>query len=273
MYVKTPRTICTNIRSRVISFVYPEAGSEFLYPFENGKSTKNGPTRLSNSCPALYMTSGDETTVHLDGAAITMRNIQHRRTSLSSNSHSLDSTFIESFNVKIHVNDLTPAPSQEFFKSVLATSKRLAKKSNKKTPTRRQSWSSLGAVEAPEDQGKQLIQRRWSLSSLDSDTEDAFCKSNTTASFRSKNSRMYHATKSNNLSQVPREKIRNFSDGNCEESLSKSSKQSASVPSIDCSAADAKENVEPQKKRTVDKAKEDTSNRQSLSTMHPFTSS
>ncbi|GIX76967.1 rho guanine nucleotide exchange factor 28 [Caerostris darwini] len=277
------------------------------------------------------MTSGDETTVHLDGAAITMRNIQHRRTSLSSNSHSLDSTFIESFNVKIHVNDLTPAPSQEFLNLCSpvnesdcsqsgkllydgsnigkkcniggTASKRLAKKSNKKTPTRRQSWSSLGAVEAPEDQGKQLIQRRWSLSSLDSDTEDAFCKSNTTASFRSKNSRMYHATKSNNLSQVPREKIRNFSDGNCEESLSKSSKQSASVPSIDCSAADAKENVEPQKTHSVgsltaknflvsfpshplqkslstptiivengvsDKAKEDTSNRQSLSTMHPL---
>ncbi|XP_055938422.1 rho guanine nucleotide exchange factor 28-like isoform X4 [Argiope bruennichi] len=243
-------------------------------------STKNGPARLSNSCPALYMTSGDETSIHLDGASITMRNIQHRRTSLSSNSHSLDSTFIESFNVKIHVNDLTPAPSQEFLnlcsplsesdcshsgkllydgsniskKSNIGgtASKRLAKRSNKKTPTRRQSWSSLGAVESPEDEGKQLIQRRWSLSSLDSDTEDAFCKSNSTSSFRSKNSRMYHASRNSNLSQVPREKIRNFSDGNCEESLlSKSSKQSASVPSIGCSAADAKENVEPQKTHSV----------------------
>ncbi|CAL1300029.1 unnamed protein product [Larinioides sclopetarius] len=243
-------------------------------------STKNGPARLSNSCPALYMTSGDETSIHLDGASITMRNIQHRRTSLSSNSHSLDSTFIESFNVKIHVNDLTPAPSQEFLnlcsplsesdcshsgkllydgsniskKSNIGgtASKRLAKRSNKKTPTRRQSWSSLGAVESPEDEGKQLIQRRWSLSSLDSDTEDAFCKSNSTSSFRSKNSRMYHCSRNINLSQVPREKIRNFSDGNCEESLlSKSSKQSASVPSIGCSAADAKENVEPQKTHSV----------------------
>ncbi|GFS64463.1 rho guanine nucleotide exchange factor 28 [Trichonephila inaurata madagascariensis] len=295
-------------------------------------SAKSGPSRLSNSCPALYMTSGDETSVCLDGASITMRNIQHRRTSLSSNSHSLDSTFIESFNVKIHVNDLTPAASQEFLNlcSPLSesdcsskllydgsnigkkcniggtASKRLAKRSNKKAPTRRQSWSSLGAVESPEDEGKQLIQRRWSLSSLDSDTEDAFCKSNSTASFRSKTARMYHVPRSNNLSEVPREKIRNFSDGNCEESLlSKSSKQSASVPSIGVSSTDAKENVEPQKTHSVgslsstaknflvsfrshplqkslstptitvedgvnDKAKEDNSNRQSLCTMHPL---
>ncbi|PRD36920.1 UNVERIFIED_CONTAM: hypothetical protein NCL1_07050 [Trichonephila clavipes] len=63
---------------------------------------------------------------------------------------------------------------------------------------------------------------------------------------------MYHVPRSNNLSEVPRDKIRNFSDGNCEESLlSKSSKQSASVPSIGVSSTDAKENVEPQKTHSV----------------------
>lgn len=135
---------------------------------------------------------GDESNVHLDGAAIIMRNIQHRRTSLSSNSRSLDSTFIESFNVKIHVNDLTPAASQECLNlcSPLSesdgshsgrllndgtniyktsniggtTSKRLAKRANKKVPTRRQSWSSLGAsISSPDDDDKQIIQRRYLL--------------------------------------------------------------------------------------------------------------
>lgn len=119
-----------------------------------------------------------------------MRNIQHRRTSLSSNSRSLDSTFIESFNVKIHVNDLTPAASQECLNLCSAlsesdgshsgrllndgtnvyktsniggtTSKRLAKRANKKAPTRRQSWSSLGAsISSPDDEDKQILQRRY----------------------------------------------------------------------------------------------------------------
>lgn len=138
---------------------------------------------------------GDESNVHLDGAAIIMRNIQHRRTSLSSNSRSLDSTFIESFNVKIHVNDLTPAASQECLNlcSPLSesdgshsgrllndgtnicktsniggtTSKRLAKRVNKKVPTRRQSWSSLGAsISSPDDDDKQIIQRRYYFCSI-----------------------------------------------------------------------------------------------------------
>lgn len=128
----------------------------------------------------------------MDEVAIIMRNTQHRRTSLSSNSRSLDSTFIEaeSFNVKIHVNDLTPAASQECLNlcSPLSesdcshsgrllndgtnvyktaniggtTSKRLAKRANKKAPTRRQSWSSLGAsISSPDDEDKQIIQRRY----------------------------------------------------------------------------------------------------------------
>ncbi|XP_035217532.1 rho guanine nucleotide exchange factor 18-like isoform X4 [Stegodyphus dumicola] len=276
------------------------------------QSGKSGPARLSSSCPALYMTSGDETSVYLDGAAVAMRNIQHRRTSLSSNSRSLDSTFIESFNVKIHVNDLTPAASQECLNlfSPLSesdcshsgkvfsdgatvyktsniggtTSKRLAKRSNKKVPTRRQSWSSLGASLSTDDDDKHFIQR----------------------SFRSKGSRISHSSKVTNLSYIPREKTRNFSDGSCEESfLSKSAKQSSSVPSMHGTSADIKENVEPQKTHSVgslsssaknflvsfrshplqkslstptitvedtlaDKAKEDTHNRQSLCTMHPL---
>lgn len=175
---------------------------------------------------------GDEYNIHLDGASVTMRNIQHRRSSLSSNSRSLDTTFIESFNVKIHVNDLTPAASQEclnfcssinetdLYSSRLlndgtnicktsniggTTSKRLAKRANKKVPTRRQSWSSLGAsISSPDEDDKQIIQRRWSLSSLDSDTEETFCKSsNTSASFRSKNSRS-HSSRNATLSQTSR---------------------------------------------------------------------
>ncbi|KAG8190158.1 hypothetical protein JTE90_008692 [Oedothorax gibbosus] len=291
-------------------------------------STKSGPSRLSNSCPALYMTSGEDCAACLDGS---MRNVQYRRTSLSSPSCP---PFIEPFSVKIHVNDLTPAASQEFLNLCSAltaegksgnlyepwkspydgnckrstiggtTSKRLAKRSGKKIPARRQSWSSLGAGESQEEEVKQVVQRRWSLSSLDSDTEDNFCKSSSTASFRSRNSRMYHASRNSNLSQVPREKMRNFSDGHCEESLlSKSSKQSSSVPSMGCSSTDAKENVEPKKTHSVgslsssaknflvsfrshplqkslstptitvedainEKAKEENSNRQSICTMH-----
>ncbi|XP_042904190.1 rho guanine nucleotide exchange factor 28 isoform X3 [Parasteatoda tepidariorum] len=233
-------------------------------------TSKDGSQRLTSSCPALYMTSGDGSSVSLDGAAITMRNIQQRRTSLSSNS--FDSAFIEPFNVKIHVNDLTPAPSQECLnlcsppsesdcsftgKSLYedtnvskksniggTTSKRLAKRSSKKTPTRRQSWSSLGAGGTNYADDKHLLQRRWSLSSLDSETEDAFCKSNTTASFRSKK----YSTKNINLSQISREKKQHFSDGSCEESiLSKSSKQSSSFPSMGVTTTEADEKVEPQK--------------------------
>ncbi|XP_054720652.1 uncharacterized protein LOC129230278 [Uloborus diversus] len=264
-----------------------------------------------------------------------MRNIQHRRTSLSSNSRSLDSTIHESFNVKIHVNDLTPAPSQEClnlcspvseddflhpnkllsdgtntFKTCSiggTASKRLEKRANKKTPARRQSWSSVGASTSPEED-KQLIQRRWSLSSLDSDSEEAFCKStNTTGSFRFKGFRKCHSYKSATHSGTSRDKSRNHSDGSCEESLlSKSSKQSSSFPSMHSTTADIKENVEPQKTQSVgslsssaknflvsfrnhplqkslstpsinvedevgDQAKEDIhSNRQSLCTMHPL---
>lgn len=142
-----------------------------------------------------YFLAGDESDVHLGEASIIMRNIQHRRTSLSSNSRSLDSTFIESFNVKIHVNDLTPAPSQECLNlcSPLSesdgshsgrlllndgtnvyktsniggtTSKRLAKRANKKIPTRRQSWSSLGASISSPDEDKQIIHRRYSIISI-----------------------------------------------------------------------------------------------------------
>lgn len=134
-----------------------------------------------------------------------MRNIQHRRTSLSSNSRSLDSTFIESFNVKIHVNDLTPAASQECLNlcSPLSesdgshsgrllndgtnvyktcniggtTSKRLAKRANKKAPTRRQSWSSLGAsISSPDDEDKQIIHRRYSFSPFLTCTLHTFSK-------------------------------------------------------------------------------------------------
>lgn len=138
----------------------------------------------------FFFLEGDESDVHLGEAAIIMRNIQHRRTSLSSNSRSLDSTFIDSFNVKIHVNDLTPAASQECLNlcSPLSesdgshsgrllndsinvyktsniggtTSKRLAKRANKKAPTRRQSWSSLGAsISSPDDEDKQILHRRY----------------------------------------------------------------------------------------------------------------
>lgn len=294
-----------------------------------------GTSRLSNSCPALYLTSfltGDDASLRED-RLVSMRNIEWRKASLSSNSRSLDSAFTDSVNVKIHINNITPTASENCLNSVLSAeevypekhprsgvnycrstniggtaSSRLAKRTNKKTPVRRQSWSSLGAsISSDSTDEKYVIQRRWSLSSLDSDAEETFWKpTGSSLTFPVKACSLDQSSSPSEMPEISTEKLRSLSSGGCEESFfSKSGKQSSSVPSMCNISAKIKENVEPDKAHSAgslsataknflvsfknhplqkslstpsiavddsltEKAKQEALNRQSLCAMHPL---